>query len=151
MKRDQVNYNLLVAEKDGEFYFCDYIFKHTDGFKGATGSILRPISKGEYEERTTLEYLLDSYEDIWRESVSDGSTTQGLEDWCQHVSDIDGDEAFFDLSYPELWEQLRDLGYSEKEYPVFECTGGGRCFGNNDKYDKIYNQELLDKITEIES
>lgn len=43
-----------VGELDGnaKFYFCDSLFEYIDNFKGATGSVLRPVSKDEYDERT---------------------------------------------------------------------------------------------------
>ena len=51
MNREQTNYNKLVGRIGNEYYFCDYIFRHSPDFKGATASILCPVSRGEYDER----------------------------------------------------------------------------------------------------
>ena len=85
--------------------------------------------------------------------------------FVQQVIRNDGDEAFFDLSYccSGIWEQIRErCNMTEEEVPLFECTGGGRCFHGedkdvweagkgkyhfrNDKWDEVYEPELLDWI-----
>lgn len=147
---DKVIYNKLVGEKNGEYYFCDYIFDDGKGFKGATATILVPVSKEEYDERTSLEGAKERFEDLWRETVKDGGTEDSLEDWCQSIIDTDGDDAFFDFSGCNLWEQLRDK-FPEDEYPVFECIGGGRSFSKENDFDRVFDQELLKKIQEVEN
>lgn len=149
--KQQTNYNKLVGRTGDEYYFCDYIFTHADDFKGATGSVLRPVSKAEYEERTSQEELEDRFSDVWREAVASGSTTDSLSVWVEQAFDIDGDEMVFDLSYSRYWDQLRELGFNDEEYPLFECTGGGRCFSKDIKFDEVYDQGLLNKIIAIES
>lgn len=150
--RIEKKYNKLVAQKDNEFFFCDDIFEYKDvSLKGATGTILRPVSKEEYEQRTSSDGLYDNLGELWQQAVEAGNTELGKQEWCDQVFSIDGDEAIFDLSGYNLWDQLRAIGYTEDEYPIFECTGGGRCFGRHDNYDKVYDQELLDKIKAIEA
>lgn len=149
-ERKETRYDKLVGEKDGDFYFCDYIFYEGEDFKGATGTVLTPVTKEDYLDRTEGEGLLDYLREIWQQAVSAGQTEKSLEDWAEEVINIDGDEAVFDLSGYDLWGQLRQIGYNEEEYPVFQCSGGGRCFGRFDKFDKVYDQELLDKIRKIE-
>ena len=149
--RKQTEYNKLVAERNGEFYFCDYIFKHKDDFKGATGTELVPVSKEEYEERTSLESITERFEDCWRDAVSNGDEFRSLDDYCSDIFQYEGDEAVFDFSGYNLWDQLREIGYDEENYPVFDCIGGGRCFSKDDKWDKIYDEKLLKKIVRIES
>ena len=83
-------------------------------------------------------------------SVNDGKTEQSLDEWISDVLMYDGDEAIFDFSGYNLWEQLRELGLTEEEYPVFECSGGGRCFSSDIEFDEVYDEELLKKIKEIE-
>jgi hypothetical protein len=58
---------------------------------------------------------------------------------------------FEEVNY-KLEEQMRELPeFSDSdEYPLFEIIGGGRIFDKNIKFDKIYNQELFNKIKEIE-
>lgn len=146
--RKEINYNKLVGKIDDTFYFLDYTFIHSDTFKGATGSELRPVSKEEYEERMSIESLTDSYAEIWRQEVQNENTTEGLDEWIEGQNL--GEENVFDLSYFELWEQIRALGFSEEEYPVIECVGGGRCFSKNMKFDEVFAPELIEIINQFE-
>ena len=52
----------------------------------------------------------------------------------------------------DLEEQMRALPQfaSSEEYPLFEVIGGGRIFSKEIEFDEIYNQELFNKIKEIE-
>ena len=34
----------------------------------------------------------------------------------------------FDDSYSNMWSEIRKLGFNEEDYPIKECTGGGRIF-----------------------
>lgn len=59
-------------------------------------------------------------------------------------------ELFFDLSYIELWDYMREeLNLSEDEAYIFNCSGGGRCFDKD--YQGNYNEDLSQLIREIES
>lgn len=149
--RQETAYNKLVARKDDDYYFCDYIFKNDENFKGATGSILRPISKDEHEYNTSEEGLLEYLGELWQDAVASGNTEMGKAEWCEWVYEIDGDNAIYDLSYHNLHEQLREIGISEEDFPVIVCSGGGRCFNADDEFDEVYDQELLDKIRAIET
>lgn len=149
--RQQTDYNKLVGRKGDEYYFCDYIFDHGDNFKGATGTVLVPISKDEYEERTSEDGLLDYLGEHWQGAVSSGETEMSKSEWVQWVYDVDGDDALFDFSGSNLWDQLREIGITEEEFPVIQCQGGGRCFGRFEDFDEIYDQELWEKIQAIES
>ena len=62
----------------------------------------------------------------------------------------DEDNFVFDTSYNELWEYLREeLNLSEDEAYIFNCIGGGRCFGKD--FNGNINPELSILIREIES
>ncbi len=41
--REQIDYNVIVARQDGEYITLDYVFKHSDDFKGATGTRSRTL------------------------------------------------------------------------------------------------------------
>jgi len=150
MDKNQKNFYEVVGIEGGEIIMLDYVFHHSDNFRGATGSRFIPISKAEYEYRTSKNGLIDRLGECWIEAVKSGNTEMGKDDWCQYVYDTDGDDSIFDLSYCQHWDKLRALGYSEKEYPVFECTGGGRCFTKDMKFDKVINQELINLINTYE-
>jgi len=148
-KREQTDYKKVIGKnKDGEIVVLDYIFEHTDGLKGATGSTFRAVSKEEREERVNDESYL---EESWKCAVQNGSTELGLSEWCELVRDTDGDEAFFDLSYSELWDDIREAfpEYADEDaYTLFECAGGGRCFPQ--EWDVLLEPELNKKILEVE-
>lgn len=147
--RKQRDYGKLVAKQDDEYIILDYIFEDKN-FKGATGTRLRPVPKSEYDERMSPEYQREYMRELWEMAVQEGRTDDGLDDWIEY-QDL-GEDWVFDLSYMhEYWPQIRALGYSEEDYPVIECTGGGRCFTKGDKYDHVYNKTLLKEIEKVES
>ena len=147
--RTSTKYGKLVGRKDDEFYFLDDIFNYGDGFKGATGTRLRLVPQEEYAERTSQESKEEYARGFWQTAVADGKTDDGLTDWMEY-NDI-GDDFMFDLSYAEYWPQLRTVGYSEEEYPIIECTGGGRCFDSDMEFDEVYAPELIKLINKVEA
>jgi len=153
--KKQTDIKKLVGRIGNDYYICDYLFKHSDGFKGATATVLCPVSSDHYTERTDpeSEIAVDYFEEIWRESVKAGNTTQSLKEFVEEVLAVDGDEAVFDLSGYEYWGLIREAEpeLNENDYPVFECIGGGRSFDPKMKWDKLYDKQLWQKIKEIES
>lgn len=149
MNRQEDHYNKLVARIGDGYYFCDYIF-HDDRFKGATGSIMRPVSEAEAEDRREN---YDEDGEMWKNAVADDRTTLGKDDWWELVLNTDGDEAVYDLSYADTYgEALMELLHNRGEdVELVECVGGGRCFHEDTEYDEVFDQELLDKINEVES
>jgi hypothetical protein len=149
-ERQATKYGKLIARNGDNFYILEEIFKYSDDFRGATGTVLRPVPRDEYEERTSTENKEDYYREIWQQAVAHGDTDDGLTDWMQY-NDAGNDSDMFDESGSyEYGDQIRALGYSEEAYPVIECTEGGRCFDKFANYDEVYNPELLDKIQAAE-
>lgn len=151
----QTQIGKLVGRIENEYYICDTLFEHADGFKGATAMVLYSVSRSMYEERIDPENpdTLEYFEDCWRGAVQAETTTEGLEEWVKTVLNIDGDEAVFDFSGYDYWEMLREFvpELTEEDYPVFECVGGGRCFRPDMEWDEIYNEELWQKIKRTET
>lgn len=142
--REQKNYGELIGRIDDEYYFLDYTFDHGD-FKGATGTVLRPIPKDEWEQRCEPENLEEENRESWQYAVSEGNTDLGLTEWMEY-NDIS--EPYIDDSGWKYNEELRSkAGLSEEAYPMIECTGGGRCFdtkgARDQEFDEVYNAELL--------
>jgi len=145
-KRKQTDYWQIVnIDKDNnEITMVDYVFDHGDGFKGATGSKFEAVSKEEFKERTkkdnVMEYLVEAglgYAqalDAYKEAKANG--VMGLA------------ELMFDLSYKEHWDKIRQHGYPETKYPIFNCIGGGRCFDKD--FEGNVNPELATIIREYE-
>ena len=161
-KRDK--YNKLIGRRDNEFYFLDDIFHYEDGFKGATGSVVVPVNKTYYDYATSYDGILERYmdamgEDEWLDTL--GYQREDFEDEDEMISAIEdgiwqtylngGLEPFEEVSY-DLEEQMRNLPeFSDSdEFPLFEIIGGGRVFDKDRTFDEIYDQELYNKIREVE-
>ena len=162
--RQKDDYNKLVGSIDNEYYFVDYIFNDADGFKGATGTIVMPVSKEYYDLATSEEGILDRYmtamgEDEWLNTLGldrddfedEDEMIKAIEDGIYDLYRVGELNPFEEVNY-KLEEQMRKLPeFSDSdEYPIFETIGGGRIFGKDTKFDKIYDQELYNKIRKIE-
>lgn len=150
--KQQTDYNKLVGRIGEEYYFLDYTFEHSPDFRGATGSSIRAVSLAEYEERTSETGLIEYLGELWADAVASGNTELGKDEWCKYVYECDGDEAIFDMSYYNLWDQVRDAepALTVEAYPIFEAQSGGRCFSKGMKFDKVYAPELLKVIDSFE-
>jgi hypothetical protein len=162
--RQKDDYNKLVGSIDNEYYFVDYIFNDADGFKGATGTIVMPVSKEYYDYATSEQGILERYmdamgEDEWLNTLGldrddfedEDEMIKAIEDGIYDLYRVGELNPFEEVNY-KLEEQMRELPeFSDSdEYPLFETIGGGRIFGKSIKFDKIYDQELYDKIRKIE-
>ncbi|MCJ7482638.1 MAG: hypothetical protein MUO31_06705 [Thermodesulfovibrionales bacterium] len=80
-------------------------------------------------------------------------TEQSLAEYAEDMLNNDGDDAIYDLSGYAYWDMIREAvpELTEEDYPVFNCTGGGRSFDKDMVFDEVYNQELLDEIIKYES
>jgi len=153
MTRTQIK--KLVGRIGNDYYFCDALFEHTDDFKGAIATVLRPVACEDYENRTNPNNpdVIKYFEDCWRQAVQTEITTDSLEYYVKMILDIDGDEAVFDFSGYDYWDDLRAAipELTEKDYPVFECVSGGRSFSPDMKWDELYDEKLWKQIKEIET
>lgn len=138
-----VNYNPDAKE----IIVLDEVFQHSDNFKGATGSIFVAVSEGEIQE------TIGEYEDEPMELLK-YMAENGFEINSEFIDSLDASrdaliELFFDLSYSDKWEDMRqELGLSENEAVIFNCIGGGRCFDKD--FQGNINPELSEIIREYE-
>lgn len=140
-----VNYN----QETKEITVLDYVFKHTDDFKGATGTRFEPISKAEYKEQMKKDNVIEGLiecgylpEEFKRGGYNALYKTMKVND---EVEDF-----MFDCSYREMWDYLRqELKLSKEEAYIFNCVGGGRCFDKD--FQGNINPELSEIIREYES
>jgi len=144
----QTHYNKLFGSIRDEYYFCNDIFDDGE-VKSVTGTVLIPIDRDWYTHMTEGDGLLEQLEESWRIAVENGDTQDSLEDWARDVYNDEGDEAVFDLSAHDLWDQLREIGLDEETYPVFAFNGWGKCFSPDMEFDDVYDPELLKTIIEI--
>ena len=137
--REQKNYNAVIGRAGDEIYVLDYTFDdtmHGKPFRGAVGSVFRAVSREEREERTSPEALKERLREPWQEACKNGCEERSLAEYCQNVKDTDGTDFIFDLSYCGMWPEIRKAypKYKDEEaFPIFECTGGGRCFSRGGK------------------
>lgn len=151
----QTQVKKLVGRIDNAYYFCDTLFEHADDFKGATATVLCPVTRRFYEDRTNPEDFdtQDWFEETWQGAVASGNTKEGLEDFTAQCLRDNGDEAVFDFSGYNYWDLLREAipELTEEDYPVFECIGGGRSFSPDMNWDEIYDEEMWQQIKAIET
>ena len=151
--KEQINYYKPVGIKDGSIYFLDYVFNHADGFKGATGTVLDPITP-KYIKDITTEDWIEYSRDLWRSAVETNSTEASLEDYAkliQEDSEISGLlYPGHDNSYSELYDEAKK--HFDYEVETFNCCGGGRCFNLEllNSFDKVIDQNLIDLIKSYE-
>lgn len=153
MNRKETKYNKVVNfdKETKEITLLDYTFDdtlHGKPFKGATGTVFEVISKEQFDE-TIEPYLDDDKELLIYMAENFGDLNR------QMIENVDSSEdalkeMFFDLSYAELWDYLREeLNLSEDEAYIFNCSSGGRCFDKD--FQGNINPELSQVIREIES
>jgi hypothetical protein len=144
MERKETKYNKVVNfdEETKEITVLDYTFNHGDGFKGATGSIFYAVSKSEFDK--TLEPYLDDKEELLCYMADNfgnlsSDTIRGVDASEEALKDL-----FFDTSYSEIWDYLREAtGLNEEQAYIFNCSGGGRCF------DKDFNGNVNVELSQI--
>lgn len=139
MKKTEKRYDKIVnIAEDNEITILNYTFKHNDNFQGATGSKYYPVTEEEIQNRISdfedndkelLIYMAENFGSLTREMIENvDSSREALI------------ELFFDSSInsnPTHEEEIRKY-FKEKDYPIIDCVGGGRCFdkdfqGNKNK------------------
>jgi hypothetical protein len=149
-QRNEIKYNKVVnVAEDGEITVLDYVFTHSDSFKGAVGSKFYPVSESEYNERMSEDSVIDSFIDSGME-LPKGHERNGWQSVYDTMSESEIESFMFDTSYRELWEYLRSTcGLSLNDAAIFNCVGGGRCFDANFSGNK--NKQLSKIIRKYES
>jgi hypothetical protein len=143
-------HNKLIARKGDDYYFLDEFFEYNDGFKGATGTIMHPITEEAYD------HVVENWDftELWKSEVIHNMETCSLEEFANRDWD---DENYFDLSYCNTYgDELMDLLEDHEDYQgdqkivLVECVGGGRCFDVDDEFDEIFDEVMLFEIMEWE-
>ncbi len=160
--RTETKYNKIVNfdKETKEITMLDYIFVHTQEteyatgvesvitMKGATGTIFEIVSKDYFDE--TIEPYLDDKEELLCYMADNFGDLSSDMIRNADASEEALKELFFDLSYSEMWDELRkELNLTEDEAYIFNCVGGGRCFDKD--FEGNINPELSVLIREIES
>ena len=147
-KTEQV-FNKLIGRNGNEYVFLEAIFHYEDGFKGATGYTIIPVTRDYYEDEDAIR---EWYSELWEDDVANSNTDLGLVEWIsENVYDTDErfDQSFIytdDVEY-QLREQVPDV----ENYPIFECIGCGRMFTDEIVFDEVFDADLINKIIEVET
>ena len=149
-RQEEKIYKLVGLNKNGEFVMCDDIFKYSDGFKGACGSIFEILNKSKAEKinRLVKETGDYGYEDLWRECVHAGNTTDGLTEWLESVVDeelvaygkdfVGQDTSYFNYLKQEL-KRLYESMSEEKLQEMIDFINE-----NNYRNDDVYFESIDD-------
>lgn len=156
MAKNQKNYNTPVGIKDGNLYLVNYTFEdemHGEPFKGVTGAVLAPLSQEYIDEKNDPEEIKEYYREFWVESVRNGDTELGLEEYVSNIHESYGDGAFpgHDTSYTSHIDIDSELVKTHFPDAVdFECIGGGRCFEKDMDFDVVLDEFLVSEINRLE-
>ena len=134
----------LGVNENYEVVILNDSFEYSDGFKGCTGEIIRPVFEDEYVDRLSEEHLEEYAEEIWREQVSQSNgPTCSLEEWVEeNRADLESSAIeeydFNPKDYPELTFD------TPEDIECWELIGCGRIFGlgqkitqRTDQYDEL--------------
>ena len=58
---------VCIGRKGENYYFADSVFEHSDSFRGVTGSVIRPVSKDEWDYASDRENVAERLEEYYRE------------------------------------------------------------------------------------
>ncbi len=152
LQRESYVYNKPVGIKDGSIYFLKEIFNYKDGMKGATGTVLDPVTQSEIDENNDFDNAVEYYREIWKSSVDADSTEQSLKDYVEDCLNYqDGEYPGHDESYSELHDEAKKH-FDNEDIKTFTCVGGGRCFDEKllSSFDKVIDHSLIDLIRQYE-
>lgn len=167
MTREEIKINQVVGIKYGELYILEYVFKHSDGFKGATGYSMGTITQDYIDDMNDINTLCEEYDYFWREAVQAETTEKGLqefmEDWV-HACYYDGllfptDDNSFRYQTEKLVEELpaeqkeqleNVFGVMGEDFAAWSVSGCGRCFNLDDEWEVIFRPDLVELINEYE-
>jgi hypothetical protein len=166
MTREITTYNQIVGIKDNELWILEDSFQHSDDFKGVTGYHMDTITQSYIDDRNDTSKLIKKYDYLWREAVAAKNTELGLEEYIEMLQRDNSDDLFFDdddsFRYQtkklinnlpkEQKEKLESIfGVMGEDYVTWNCSGCGRCFNADDKWDYVFNPKLLEVITKYEA
>jgi len=156
MKKDK-EYNKVIGYNKNtlEVFVCDYTFEHTPDFKGATGSILMPLSERQIEDYNDVDYVIERFEDCDIFANLEETIIDELEEKFSEENDIDewiekGDEeGFYNLRTRYIEVNLELAMYNHKkelaETEINYCDGAFPFHDNGSAHDvTVKDTEILE-------
>ena len=126
--RDQTTYREVIGTDEGTVIVLDYTFNHGDGFKGATGAAVRPVSQDEIDRALTDDEKQEWFEELWRQDAgTTNGTTDSLEDWAQAQDDDEYLDGRFE-SYQGIDAEDIAQAVGQEVPERYELIGCGRMF-----------------------
>lgn len=168
---------VLIGRRDGDYHFVESVFDHGDGFQGATGSIVRPVCKDEWEWASDPENVAERLHEYWE--CEYGRNARSTCDECEGFPDSSkgcetcGIESLDDftarvIAHDGIEHLMFDSSDKDAALAIFEgfvegvvttdCSGGGRIFGRDSYvegnpfrgFDEVYNRKALVAIQALE-
>ena len=147
----------VIGRSNDGVVILDYFFQYSDGFRGATGAIVRPVTQAEIDDFSTLESLEDYYEGAWRDDAGrPNGTTMSL---SEYVGGLDVGE-YIERRFEELgWLSTEEIAEAVgmKRVPArYEVISMGHMFPgaiDDESFvplDTDRARELIARIREIE-
>lgn len=125
------NHHDILVGIDSENYvvILEDSFKYADGFRGITGSVLRPVYTDEYDYELSAEGLAEYYRDTWMFDVETRSTDLGLSEWVDllYFELVQERFDFVDLNADKLTE-LGSVMPNANDIAGYEVISVGRIF-----------------------
>ncbi len=121
-------YEVIGTTSDGGVVILEEVFKYPDGFKGATGALVYPVSEDEIE-LSLVDEKEDYYEEYWREDAGESNgTTLGLTEWVANIWDDEYiDSRFENYEHLETEDIAKAVG-ADVVPERYTVVGLGRMF-----------------------
>jgi hypothetical protein len=148
--RKDFDYLPVAITTEGNVVVLNETFFYPDGFQGATGYVLRPVTIEEFEEETSDGALEEYAEEVWREDAHrPNGTTSSLSEWVQENL-YDLIESRFEFLPLEDFDTLERLT-STKPLQGFEVISAGSIFPIAEPIArKLWGwNEALDELAEV--
>jgi len=151
----------LIGIKDQKLYMLNNIFIHNSEFRGANGTVFEFITEKDINKRNNFEKLKDYFREEWKNSVINNKIDCSLYSFMSY-KDIksflkDNQLEFIEQDITNVSRAKIEIQLLEDEklnllpaYVTLNCIEIGRVFKKNMIFDIVFNQKLLDIISEYE-
>lgn len=156
-KQEKIFNKIVGISESGTIIMIRSVFNYTDGlhgqpFYGAQYAEFAPISQDYIDEMNEIDRLKDEYDYLWREAVASKQTECSLEEYMQDIIDENEANGSYFLGHDDSYIHDIPESFKEEYFPdavTFQCIGCGRM-SSHKKYDKVFDQELIDLADSFE-
>lgn len=128
-ERAEKKYNLVLGKDgDGIVTILDEVFRYGDGFSGATGTMVRPVTSEEISIALSLDEKTSFYEENWRyDAGSQNGTELSLKEYVRRIPKSEYLDSRFEPYEPISARKIAAL-LGDEEPERYEVIGCGRIF-----------------------